>query len=341
MSESSRSGGTLTPIIAGSPLRWRHKRADRGGGEEQSLPGDLSAQDRGRGRRGRLGKARESLFGKTLKQVSQLCFVTSMVASETGNSKAYPSRQRERGRIDWRGDGRSGVELGAELCAQEMSQRRVLAQRTASECECLPRPQRTRRYTFFGIGTTLTSQPHFTNRSLIDPDELPFTQGEVFDAARRFMPVEAARELADLLADLGPRMIAARAERRAIWRAAGMPGADTAPLHGWGYPDELLPALASLSPDAEARASRLVEADWVSFERALVQDAQRRAAEAAGLVPTFEQIRRDHAGAEGLAIALPPLPPPTDEMRAAAARAIEAKRQEWRASVERYRSNTL
>ncbi len=66
----------------------------------------------------------------------------------------------------------------------------------------------------------------------IDPDELPFTTEEVFQAASRFLPMETARMLADHPTDCAPGMIEHRALRRTEWRAAGIPHADAMPLHG-------------------------------------------------------------------------------------------------------------
>jgi hypothetical protein len=98
--------------------------------------------------------------------------------------------------------------------------------------------------------------------TFIDPEELPFSADEVFHAGCLFLPTEAARAMAEHLEACGPDLIEQRRLRRAGWRAAGVPNADTLPLHGWVYPDELLPALASLSESAFARSLRLMEAHW-------------------------------------------------------------------------------
>lgn len=95
------------------------------------------------------------------------------------------------------------------------------------------------------------------SNDFIDPEELPFTVAEVFQAARRFLPDDAARHLADHLSECAPSLIETRLVRRARWRAAGIPNADRMPLHGWAYPDELLPALASLSSELDKRVSAL------------------------------------------------------------------------------------
>src|SRR5215813_10669767 len=110
--------------------------------------------------------------------------------------------------------------------------------------------------------------------NFIDPEELPFTTEELFDAARRFLPEAAARELAGVLTACGPDVISSRAERRAGWRAAGIPGADTMFLHAWAYPNELLPALASLSVDAERRALILMEHHWTSLRASTISSDQ-------------------------------------------------------------------
>ena len=182
----------------------------------------------------------------------------------------------------------------------------------------------------------------------VDPDELPFTTEELFDAARRFLPEDAAHALAEHLTECGPGVISARAERRAGWRAAGIPGANTMFLYPWVYPDELLPALASLSADAERRALTLMEDHWAGLRRATVATAQHAAAERAGIIPSREEILRQvRAAAEasgdssllegGLAVQMPPLPPPTPEMEAAADARVAEDRRHWENEVARFR----
>jgi len=138
--------------------------------------------------------------------------------------------------------------------------------------------------------------------NFIDPEELPFTTEELFDAARRFLPEDAAHALAEHLTECGPGVISARAERRAGWRAAGIPGADTMFLYPWVYPDELLPALASLSADAEWRALALMDDHWAGLRMATVAKGQHAAAESAGITEIFRQVRAAaEASADGLA----------------------------------------
>ena len=91
----------------------------------------------------------------------------------------------------------------------------------------------------------------------VDPEELPFTTDELYRAALRFMPEEKARFIADHLTEIGPGLVAERAARRAGWRRSGAPNADTLPLFGWVYPNELLIALSALSPEVDARVKAL------------------------------------------------------------------------------------
>ena len=91
----------------------------------------------------------------------------------------------------------------------------------------------------------------------IDPEELPFTADEIRAAASRFLSEADARLVAETLTELGPQMMRERSGRRAEWKAASIPNADALPLHGWVYPEELLPALAELSADAAARVERV------------------------------------------------------------------------------------
>jgi hypothetical protein len=92
---------------------------------------------------------------------------------------------------------------------------------------------------------------------LIDPEELPFTSDEIYRAGCRFLPEAAARGMAAALVDAGPGLIAARIERRAGWKKGGIVNADELPLQGWVYPDQLLSALSSLSPDLVKRVADL------------------------------------------------------------------------------------
>ena len=168
----------------------------------------------------------------------------------------------------------------------------------------------------------------------VDRDELPFTTEELFHAARLFMPTNAARMLAKHLTECGPGVISARAERRAGWRAAGIPGADTMLLYPWVYPDELLPALASLSADAERRALALMDDHWAGLRMATVEKGQHAAAESAGITEIFRQVR---AAAEASADGSPPLPPQTGEMEAAADARVAEERRRWDGEVARFR----
>lgn len=93
--------------------------------------------------------------------------------------------------------------------------------------------------------------------TLIDPEELPFTREEIYEAGLRFLPTETAHLMADHLAHLGPHALAMRDARRETWRKAGIPNAHTMLLHYWVYPPELLAALAELSPDVAARVKDL------------------------------------------------------------------------------------
>jgi hypothetical protein len=182
----------------------------------------------------------------------------------------------------------------------------------------------------------------------IDPDELPFTTAEIYEAGQRFLPEPSARDMADHLTHIGPSLIEHRARRRAEWRRHGIPNADMQPLHGWVYPDELLSALASLGQDVRARALRLIDANWESSYQSDLRNHQLEAAERAGIVPSSEQVRRlvEHAEQsekEGgqlfnaLAIKHPPLLAPTQEMVSAAEERRAEKRRRFEALVVQLR----
>lgn len=185
----------------------------------------------------------------------------------------------------------------------------------------------------------------------IDPEELPFTIDEVVSAGLLFLSVEAAQELARVLVDVGPGMIASREERRARWRDSGVVEAHWMPLNAWSYPDELLPALASLSRDAEMRAVFLMEARWQSRYRMVVTRMQSEALERAGLMPGREEmVRRATEDAvsvkdkrrlkSGLIIQGPKPPLPSTEMVRAAHTALAAERERWTADIARFRGRS-
>ena len=92
---------------------------------------------------------------------------------------------------------------------------------------------------------------------LIDPEELPFTEDELLRAARTFMPEEGAQKMAAHLAWCGPGAIDHRRERRRQWKQGGIANADQLLEHGWVYPEQLLPALAALSPAVASRVEEL------------------------------------------------------------------------------------
>ena len=103
--------------------------------------------------------------------------------------------------------------------------------------------------------------------NFIDPEELPFTTEEIFRAASSFLTLEEARLTADHLRACAPALIEARAERRRGWLRAGVPDAHRLLLLGWTYPEDLLPALATLSPDVASRVEAL--------KRRLLEDLDR------------------------------------------------------------------
>lgn len=184
---------------------------------------------------------------------------------------------------------------------------------------------------------------------LIDSEELPFTTDELYRGACRFLAADMARTLADHMTECGPGLIKTRLERRAEWRAAGVAGAGTMRLHGWVYPEDLLPALASLSGDVEVRARGILEGDLERRRQAMVQASQRKAAERAGIIPTREEmirrLERDGISpSEGnqmqnvVSTQLPSMPPPTAEMEAAAVTYIQAKRYQMDALIARFRA---
>src|SRR5207302_8763140 len=124
----------------------------------------------------------------------------------------------------------------------------------------------------------------------VDPEELPFTADEIYRAAALWVSDADARHLGDHLASCGPGHIVERDRRRAEWGKAGVPDAEQSPLHGWDYPEWLLPALSVLSASCGARVHDLVARRWTLARQGYLHAEQVRAAEEAGTRPTREQI---------------------------------------------------
>jgi hypothetical protein len=176
---------------------------------------------------------------------------------------------------------------------------------------------------------------------LLDPDELPFTRDEIARAFRLFYPEDVAESVADHFAECAPGLIEIRAERRAQWQAAGIPNAATMPLYGWHYDEELLPALASLSPDVAARVEQLVQDRWDSTRRSHLDRLREAAAVAARLIPSREELLQrleaEFPHANALAMHRQPIPPATAEMEEQARAVAAAEEAEFRRAVESFR----
>jgi hypothetical protein len=121
------------------------------------------------------------------------------------------------------------------------------------------------------------------------------------------------------------------------------------PLGALDYPEELLPALASLSPDTEMRALWLQEERWRDLYRLVVSQMQREAVDQLGgesdqnvNAPSTEvgskTFDEDRIGYVSITQG-PPLPRPTTEMVRAAHAAVAVEREKWAADVERFRSS--
>ena len=94
-------------------------------------------------------------------------------------------------------------------------------------------------------------------QELIDPEEMPFTVDEIYEACLQFMPAGAARRYADDLAASAPDTRRHRRARRLRLRKAGYPEADRQPSGEWDYPPDLMQALEALSDDAVLRVAGL------------------------------------------------------------------------------------
>lgn len=177
----------------------------------------------------------------------------------------------------------------------------------------------------------------------IDPEEFPFTAAEVARAGRLFLAPEVALEMAEHLAACSESAIRGREERRAQLEARGHADAARHVSVGWDYPEELLAALAALSPDCERRARIRVAVMWEAEREAVVGEAVLRAAELAGLVPTGEEIEalvqaeRAPGAVSAIAYQLPPLPPPTSAMLDAGDARVRRLAEAWERQMLRFR----
>jgi hypothetical protein len=161
-------------------------------------------------------------------------------------------------------------------------------------------------------------------------------------------PKDVAQKLASHLAMIAPSYVRHRARRRAGLRRHGIH--HNRPLYGWVLPDELLPLLTLVSPDAAKRVKGLRRAWRLDVRRGLIQDARVADAQRRGMYPTNRAIAaqaRAYARAQGdeteayqgMAISVRGRLPPTDKRhRAVAAAAIAREERKWQAhcrNVER------
>ena len=176
---------------------------------------------------------------------------------------------------------------------------------------------------------------------LLDREELPFTEREIRQAAALLWPKAVARKIAAHLATIAPGYVRHRGRRRARLRAHGIH--DNGPLHGWVLPEELLPLLTLVSPDAAKRVKALRHAGQEDVRRGLIYHARVADGRRRGTYPT-EQEAMDQARAyaralgdemeayRGMAISVRGrLPRPNKSHRAVADAEIARQERKWQA----------
>ena len=173
------------------------------------------------------------------------------------------------------------------------------------------------------------------------PDELPFSAEEVRLALRRWLPERDAEETADAIIESAAFHVEECLERAERLRSAGHEPPER--WSGFIVPDALLVHLALLSESAAERVRALKERRWYALRAARIETERQRAAERAGLRPSFDDLldaaeRRGELSGDdpkvfrGLAMhvsALPPLPEATPEVIAAAEAPIADEMQRW------------
>jgi hypothetical protein len=185
------------------------------------------------------------------------------------------------------------------------------------------------------------------NASHIDPEELPFSTEEIFHAARLWLTADDARQMADHLAACAPGIIDDRRELRASLDRTGVASAHEEGLHGWAYPEWLLPALSTLSSSAESRVQAMMEREWAQKRVAFLYAERLKAAEAAGVRPTREEMLSElkqrglvPRSRANVVVRDSVLPPPTAAAMLAAESRLEEEKHAWRALVAEARRRT-
>jgi len=167
---------------------------------------------------------------------------------------------------------------------------------------------------------------------LLDREEFPFTEQEVFAAARLVADIRAARHLAKYCAEAAPEYVQDRARRRARWRRKGI--AHSGPLEGLGVPLEVLAALPLVSESAAQRMERLKQWQWSHRRQGLIKIERQRAAQ--GKLRRRRAAPRTSPGVWTM-YKIDRLPKATPAMIATAERKLAKEIREWRRMCRRVR----
>jgi hypothetical protein len=123
----------------------------------------------------------------------------------------------------------------------------------------------------------------------IDPRELPFTKGEIFEALRLWVSDAEALEMANQFAEMAHLDMRDRAEDGQHMKVTGADDESDDTNFQWLSPEQLLPTLSVLSDDCAARVHAFMAPYW---QRRLERRIKREAINAAERICTPRGVGR-------------------------------------------------
>jgi hypothetical protein len=182
------------------------------------------------------------------------------------------------------------------------------------------------------------------SEEVLDPEEFPFTQEEVFQAMSLWWDEARSLEFAQSLAEVTRVGIEAREEQRARWPEGTLEhfGIVRGQLRACDHTrvEGLWPSLSVISDSCAARVEAAMPLHWASLRRMYLTSEQRMAGIRAGTLPTraqsaehLRELKQSLGGKLPSVLAVrgtpPKLPEATDEMRRVAEANVEADRRDW------------
>lgn len=187
-------------------------------------------------------------------------------------------------------------------------------------------------------GVGMTASDARPDPEWLDPEDFPFTEEEVFQAALLWEDRESARRIAHDTAASERKYVVKRTARRAVMATRSANGETVVFVRGSvGDPTPwLLPALSVLSESCAARVQERMTLLWTQRLESMLLNEKVDVAKRAGLLSSLEKLtsyegddskRREllmEFRREFMAI-----PSPTDEMRKTVSDLVESERQAW------------